>query len=86
MGALCWRGDVFKRIARGGDLASVLQGLEEARAAGMQIKINMVPMQGVNDGDIEAMALADEHIVKFIDGKPVKKVIVVPKKLVNIVI
>jgi len=31
-------------------------------------------------------ALADERIVRFIDGKPIKKVIVVKKKLVNIVI
>ncbi len=36
--------------------------------------------------EIEKLALADEHIIKFIDGKQVKKVIIVPKKLVNIVI
>lgn len=38
----------FARIARGGDLASVLHGLEEARAAGLQVKINMVPLRGHN--------------------------------------
>ena len=36
--------------------------------------------------EIEAMALADEQVQRFIDGQPVKKVIVVPKKLVNIVV
>jgi len=36
--------------------------------------------------EIEAMALNDELIKRFIDGQPVKKVIVVPKKLVNIVV
>jgi leucyl-tRNA synthetase len=36
--------------------------------------------------DIEAMALNDEHVKRFIDGQPIKKVIVVPKKLVNIVV
>ncbi|MGZ5052125.1 MAG: leucine--tRNA ligase [Methylobacter sp.] len=36
--------------------------------------------------EIEAMALSDEHIQRFIDGNPIKKVIVVPKKLVNIVV
>jgi len=36
--------------------------------------------------EMEAMALNDEHALRFIDGKPVRKVIVVPKKLVNIVI
>ncbi|MCX7098228.1 MAG: leucine--tRNA ligase [Methylococcales bacterium] len=36
--------------------------------------------------EIQALALADEHVLRFIEGKPVKKVIVVPKKLVNIVV
>ncbi|MGB9092411.1 MAG: radical SAM protein [Pseudomonas farsensis] len=38
----------FRRIARGGDLATVLAGMEQARAAGMAIKVNMVPMRGQN--------------------------------------
>lgn len=38
----------FRRIARGGDLPTVLQGLEEARAAGLKVKINMVPLHGQN--------------------------------------
>lgn len=36
--------------------------------------------------EMEAMALADENVKRFIEDKPVKKVIVVPKKLVNIVV
>jgi len=36
--------------------------------------------------EIEAMALSDDHIKRFIEDQPVKKVIVVPKKLVNIVV
>jgi leucyl-tRNA synthetase len=35
---------------------------------------------------VKEMALADERIVKFIDGKAIKKVIVVKNKLVNIVV
>ncbi len=35
---------------------------------------------------LEAEALADERIQKFLEGKPVKKVIVVPNKLVNVVV
>ncbi len=35
---------------------------------------------------IEALVLADEHVQRYIDGKPVKKLIVVPQKLVNIVV
>jgi len=37
-------------------------------------------------GDIEETALNDEHVKRFIDDKPVKKVIIVPNKLVNIVV
>jgi leucyl-tRNA synthetase len=36
--------------------------------------------------EIEAMALSDEHVKRFIEDQPVKKVIVVPNKLVNIVV
>jgi leucyl-tRNA synthetase len=36
--------------------------------------------------EIEAMALSDEHVKRFIEDQPIKKVIVVPKKLVNIVV
>lgn len=38
----------FRSIARGGDLATVLDGMEQARAAGMKIKVNMVPLRGQN--------------------------------------
>lgn len=36
--------------------------------------------------EIEAAALANEHVRKFIDGKTITKVIVVPNKLVNVVV
>ncbi len=45
----------------------------------------MVDITATNEA-IEAMALSDEHVMRFIEGKPVRKVIVVPKKLVNIVV
>ncbi|WP_434728670.1 GTP 3',8-cyclase MoaA [Pseudomonas soli] len=41
-------GTAFRRIARGGDLASVLTGMAQASDAGMAIKVNMVPMRGQN--------------------------------------
>ena len=40
--------DAFRTIARGGDLATVLAGMEEALAAGLSIKVNMVPLRGQN--------------------------------------
>ena len=38
------------------------------------------------NADIEAAVLANENSQKYIDGKPIKKIIIVPKKIVNIVI
>ena len=38
------------------------------------------------NADIEATVLANENSQKYIDGKPIKKVIIVPKKIVNVVI
>ena len=43
-----------------------------------------VPAAADNDS-IEATALAQENVIRFIDGQTVRKVIVVPGKLVNIV-
>jgi len=40
----------------------------------------------VDDEKIKEMALTDERVHKFISGKPVRKVIVVKNKLVNIVV
>ena len=37
-------------------------------------------------GEIEAAALANENVRRFIDGKIIKKVVIVPSRLVNIVI
>jgi leucyl-tRNA synthetase len=45
----------------------------------------IVPAQA-SPAQIEATALASEKVKLFMAGKPVKKVIVIPKRLVNIVI
>jgi leucyl-tRNA synthetase len=39
-----------------------------------------------DDDTLKEMALSDERVLKFIDGKPIKKMIVVKEKLVNIVV
>jgi len=41
---------------------------------------------GASAGDIEDSALNDEHVKRFIEDRPIKKVIIVPNKLVNIVV
>jgi cyclic pyranopterin phosphate synthase len=46
------RPEVFARLTRGGDLGKVLAGIEAARAAGLQVKINTVALAGDNAGEI----------------------------------
>ena len=41
---------------------------------------------GASKEQIEALVLADEHVHRYIDGKTIKKLIIVPQKLVNIVV
>ena len=50
----------------------------------LRSKISVAP--DADTKTVEAAALGDETVQRFLDGKPAKKVIVVPRKLVNIVI
>ncbi len=50
----------------------------------LRAKINVAV--SASKDEIEAMALADENVKKFSEGKQVRKVIVVPGRLVNIVV
>ncbi|MEM7099822.1 MAG: radical SAM protein [Pseudomonadota bacterium] len=45
----------FRKIARSGDLTTVLQAIQMLQDAGIAIKINMVPMRGENDHQIMPM-------------------------------
>ncbi len=47
--------DTFRRITRGGDLGKVLAGIEAAKAAGLQVKINTVALKHDNAEAIPAM-------------------------------
>jgi len=40
----------------------------------------------IDEDELKSMALSDEKVVRFIEGKEIKKVIVIPQKLVNIVV
>ncbi|CAM3893827.1 radical SAM protein [Pseudomonas wadenswilerensis] len=62
--------DAFRRIARGGDLATVLDGMSQARACGMQIKVNMVPLRGQNFDQVLPLleyCLAHGYELRFIE-------------------
>lgn len=47
----------FKSITKRGDLNNVMKGIQKAKAAGLQIKINMVALKGQNEDEILDMAL-----------------------------
>ena len=47
--------EAFPRIARTGDLATVLLGVEQMLAAGIRVKINMVPMRTKNADQVLPM-------------------------------
>jgi len=40
---------------------------------------------GISDADAQAKALASEAVIAALEGRPVRKVIIVPGRLVNIV-
>ena len=40
----------------------------------------------IDQDDLKSMAILDEKVQRFIDGKEIKKIIVIPEKLVNIVV
>jgi GTP 3',8-cyclase len=66
--------DRFKQICRGGELKTVLEGIETARRVGLEpVKINMVVMGGVNDDEILDFArktIVDGWNVRFIELMP----------------
>jgi len=45
----------FRAITRWGDLNKVLAGIDAARAAGLNVKINTVALRGINDDEISDM-------------------------------
>jgi GTP 3',8-cyclase len=65
--------DRFGFITRGGDLATVLDGIAAASAAGIAVKINMVALRGLNEQEIEPMlrwCAAEGHDLTLIETMP----------------
>ncbi|MGD9547334.1 MAG: GTP 3',8-cyclase MoaA [Candidatus Krumholzibacteriia bacterium] len=63
----------FAAITRGGDLEACLAGIAAARAAGLNVKLNMVVMGGVNDHEMVPMVerfCGDSLAVRFIEYMP----------------
>jgi leucyl-tRNA synthetase len=68
------------------ETALVQNSIEFVLQVNGKLRSKMTVSATASNVEIEKSALSDEHVIKFIDGKPVKKVIIVPKKLVNIVV
>lgn len=45
----------YRAITRGGNLAAVLNGIDEAIKEGFKIKLNMVVLKGINESEINAV-------------------------------
>lgn len=64
----------YERITRGGQVEDALRVVDEAVRLGLRVKVNAVPVRGLNDGDLTALAgLAKERPihVRFIELMPV---------------
>ena len=64
----------FQTLTRGGDLNQVLRGIEAARKAGLQVKLNVVLMAGVNDTEIAGFVALTRDWgiqVRFIERMPI---------------
>jgi len=64
----------FRELTRWGNVRDVLAGIKAAEAAGLRLKLNTVPVRGVNDTD-DAVALArltleHDRQVRFIEVMP----------------
>ena len=66
--------NVYARMTRGGDVRTVLEVIDQAVQRGMGVKVNAVPVRGMNDGGLVRLAeLAREKpvCVRFIELMPV---------------
>lgn len=72
----------FAALTRGGELARVLRGIDAAIAAGLQpIKLNMVVLRGVNDGEVGELlefALARGLTMRYLEAMPLGEAGAVP--------
>jgi leucyl-tRNA synthetase len=68
------------------DAATVKDEVEVVIQVNGKLRSRFSAVRDADAKTLEATALADARIIRFIDGKPVKKVIAVKNKLVNIVV
>lgn len=67
----------FRYVTRRGELAQVLEGIAAGSAAGLAVKVNMVALREINEGEIEDMLLwcaAEGHDLTLIETMPLGEV------------
>ena len=67
------RPETYARMTRGGDVNAVLQTMEQAIAAGLRVKLNVVPVRGCNDDELTELAMLAKDrpvCVRFIELMP----------------
>ena len=65
--------EIFRTMTRGGDVHTVLRVIDEALAAGLKVKINAVPVRGMNDAgltQVAELARTRPICVRFIELMP----------------
>lgn len=68
------RPEVFAQITARDEFSHVMEGIRAALASGLPVKLNCVPLVGVNEGELEDLAaLAEKHPlqVRFIEMMPI---------------
>ncbi|WP_341225163.1 leucine--tRNA ligase [uncultured Arcticibacterium sp.] len=53
---------------------------------GGKVRVKLSFPAETSKGDIEKAVLANDEVIKWMDGKPLRKIIVVPKRIVNVVV
>ncbi|MGW8160625.1 MAG: leucine--tRNA ligase, partial [Desulfobulbales bacterium] len=51
-----------------------------------KVRSRLLVSPDIDEDQVKELALQDENVQKFVAGKPARKIIVVPKKLVNVVV
>ncbi len=76
------RRDRFAEITRGGDLDAVLAGIRRAIDVGLEVKLNTIPLGGINDdelGDIVDFAWSIGATPRFIELMPLGEAATLPR-------
>lgn len=69
--------ETFAYVTRWGDLDRTLEGISAAKAAGLDVKINMVALKGLNEAEIVPMmrwCAAEGHDLTLIETMPLGRI------------